>query len=212
MADASFRGCDGQARVGGGGFSAGAARWISTATDGWIFSFALCVYGSRLPAKGRPGSKGFGYRDVQMSSRWGTRIQDPAHRNRGDGTFEEVSVKAGVSNPDHRLGMGVCGGGLRQRWPAGSLRPNDMSRTMSSTTSMKGTFEDLACLGRGAWRAWRDTGKHGLAFGDVTHDGALGFADYAIRTSAAEPISLTTELRALWIYVCLRSWVTSTAT
>ena len=47
---------------------------------------------------------------------------DLLYHNRGDGTFEEVSQKAGVNDPGKYYGLGAGVGRLRQRWLARPLR------------------------------------------------------------------------------------------
>ena len=53
-------------------------------------------------------------------SRVRTKGRNVLYRNRGDGTFEDVTSKAGVS--DESWGCGVCAGDYRSGWPRRSLR------------------------------------------------------------------------------------------
>ena len=55
----------------------------------------------------KPGDNAFNYQGLQMEVPISEGQSDILYHNRGDGTFEDVSEKAGVSNPDKRLGMGV---------------------------------------------------------------------------------------------------------
>ena len=177
-----------KAHVAGGGFSVGAA-WADYDGDGRADLFVSRYVYTDLEHLPGPGSKGFGYRDVQIE-------QPVAHegyanllyRNRGDGTFEEVAGKAGVSNPDHRLGMGVVWADYdNDGWPD-LFVTNDMSANYVFHNKHNGTFEDLGVSAVVALGERGETqGNMAADFGDVAHDGTLGVL---ITRYAHQPLSL----------------------
>ena len=95
-----------------------------------------------------------------------TSAKSALYRNRGDGTFEDVSDKAGVAYSG--WGMGVCAadvdGDGRRDFYVTNLGPNRFYRNRGD-----GTFEDLAPklgITVGGWST-------GCAFGDYDRDGDL---------------------------------------
>jgi enediyne biosynthesis protein E4 len=92
---------------------------------------------------------------------------DLLYRNRGDGTFEEVSRKAGVANPAGK-GLGVAVGDLdRNGWPDVFVA-NDGVRDFLYRNRGDGTFED-ATYGAGV-----GFGMHGVPLAGMGVD----IADY----------------------------------
>jgi len=91
-----------KAGVRGGGFSTGAA-WADYDRDGFVDLFVsryVRVDMDKLPV---PGSTKFcQFKGVAVQcGPWGMEGEtDLLYHNRGDGTFEEVSMKAGVDDPD----------------------------------------------------------------------------------------------------------------
>jgi hypothetical protein len=136
-----------------------------------------------------PGSKGFGYRDVQIEQPVAhDGYTDLLYRNRGDGTFEEVAAKAGVGNAEHRLGMGVVWADYdNDGWPD-LFVANDMSANYVFHNKHDGTFEDLGVSAVVALGERGETqGNMAADFGDVAHDGTLGVL---ITRYAHQPLSL----------------------
>jgi enediyne biosynthesis protein E4 len=177
-----------KAHVAGGGFSAGAA-WADYDRDGRPDLFVSRYVYTDLSHLPGPGSKGFGYRDVQIEQPVAhDGYTDLLYRNRDDGTFEEVAGKAGVSNPDHRLGMGVVwadyGG---DGWPD-LFVTNDMSANYVFRNKHDATFEDLGVSAVVALGERGETqGNMAADFADVAHDGTLGLL---ITRYAHQPLSL----------------------
>ncbi len=67
-------------------------------------------------------------------------------RNRGDGTFEDVSKKAGVDDPNHYYGMqAVWADYDNDGWPDLYV-PNDGKANYLYHNKHDGTFEDVGLL------------------------------------------------------------------
>src|SRR5579864_9239777 len=100
---------------------------------------------------------------------------DMLFHNRGDGTFEEVSKKAGVDDPDRYYGLGVEWGDYDDdSWPdlyvANDSGPNYLYRNKHD-----GTFEDVSMLaGIAVSGDGLQQGSMGVDWGDYLHDGRIG--------------------------------------
>jgi enediyne biosynthesis protein E4 len=94
--------------------------------------------------------------------------------NRGDGTFEEVSKKAGVDDRNHYFGLGVTWGDYdNDGWPdlyvANDAGPNYLYRNKHD-----GTFEEVGMLaGIAVSGDGLEQGSMGVTWGDYTHSGRL---------------------------------------
>src|SRR6266481_517308 len=91
-----------------GGFSTGAA-WADYDRDGFVDLFVpryVSVDANKLPVFGSD-EKTCKFRGIPVQcGPWGLPGEsDFLFRNKGDGTFEEVSKKAGVDDPNHYFGM-----------------------------------------------------------------------------------------------------------
>jgi len=101
-----------KAGVRAGGFSTGAA-WADYDRDGNVDLFVsryVHVDMDHLPVFG--SSKFCNFKGVPVQcGPWGMQGEsDLLFHNKGDGTFEEVSKKAGVSDPNQYYGLGVIWG------------------------------------------------------------------------------------------------------
>jgi len=162
-----------KAHVAGGGFSAGAA-WADYDRDGFLDLFVSRYVNSDVHHLPQPGSRAFDYQGVQMEVPQLDGQTDILYRNRGNGTFEDVSQKAGVDNPEKRLGMGVVWGDYdNDGWPD-LFVANDMGPNLLFHNKHDGTFEDV-----GLWSGTAVDGQGkslsnmAADFGDVCHDGNL---------------------------------------
>jgi enediyne biosynthesis protein E4 len=106
---------------------------------------------------------------------WGMQGEsDFLFHNRGDGTFEDVSKKAGVSDPRHYYGMGVVWGDYdNDGWPdlyvADDAGPNYLYRNKHD-----GTFEEVGLmLGADLSGDGQELGSMGVDMGDYDRDGKL---------------------------------------
>src|ERR1700733_11482728 len=88
-----------KAHAGGGGFSAGAA-WADYDRDGHLDLFVSRYVNSDVQHLPQTGMRGFDYQGLQMEVPQQDGQTDILYRNCGDGTFEDVSRKAGVDNTE----------------------------------------------------------------------------------------------------------------
>jgi enediyne biosynthesis protein E4 len=166
-----------KAGVAEGGFSTGAA-WADYDRDGHVDLFVsryVHVDIDHLPEFGNdPRFCRFKGVLVQCGP-WGLPGEsDLLYHNRGDGTFEEVSKKAGVDDPRHYYGLGATWGDYdNDGWPdlyvANDAGPNFLYRNKHD-----GTFEDVGLLDGVALSGdGQQLGSMGVAWGDYLHEGRL---------------------------------------
>ncbi len=167
-----------KAGVKGSGFMTGAA-WGDYDRDGNVDLFVARythVEMNNLPQFG--SNKYCRYKGVLVQcGPWGlVGESDFLYHNRGDGTFEEVSVKAGVHDEIGYYGLGVIWADYDDDgWPD-LLVANDSVPNYLYHNNHDGTFTDegmltgLALSGEGM-----ELGNMGVDFGDFDHSGRLGF-------------------------------------
>jgi hypothetical protein len=166
-----------KAGVRGGGFSTGAA-WADYDRDGRVDLFVsryVHVDIDNLPLFGNdPRFCRFKGVLVQCGP-WGMPGEsDLLFHNKGDGTFEEVSKKAGVDDPHHYYGLGATWGDYdNDGWPdlyvANDAGPNFLYRNKRD-----GTFEDVGLLSGVALSGdGMEQGSMGVDWGDYLHEGRL---------------------------------------
>ena len=165
-----------KAGVRGGGFSTGAA-WADYDRDGNVDLFVsryVHVEMSDLPAFGSTKFCQFKGAPVQCGP-WGMEGEtDLLYRNRGDGTFEEVSKKAGVDDPEKYYGLGASWGDYdNDGWPdlfvADDATPNHLYHN-----NHNGKFSDEAMVGGIALNGeGQALGSMGVTWGDYDHSGRL---------------------------------------
>jgi enediyne biosynthesis protein E4 len=160
-----------------GGFSTGAA-WGDYDRDGYVDLFVpryVNVDINKLPEFGS-NDKTCRFRGIPVQcGPWGLPGEsDILFHNRGDGTFEEVSKKAGVGDPEHRYGMqGVWADYDNDGWPDLYVA-NDAGANYLYRNKHDGTFEDVALLSGAALSSdGQEEGSMGVDFGDIDHDGLL---------------------------------------
>jgi hypothetical protein len=168
-----------------GGFSTGAA-WADYDRDGRVDLFVSRYIQSDVAKLGEITTN---YKGLQVEAPWGMHGEsDFLFHNRGDGTFEDVSKKAGVSDPAGRLGLGAVWGDYdNDGWPdlyvANDTEPNYLYRNRHD-----GTFEDVALLsGAAVSGEGKAMGSMGVDFGDFDRDGRL---DITVADFAYQPIEL----------------------
>ena len=183
-----------KAGVRGGGFSTGAA-WADYDRDGHVDLFVsryVHVDINNLPEFGRDKFCRFKGVLVQCGP-WGLQGEsDLLYHNRGDGTFEEVSVRAGVHDSQGRFGLGVVWGDYdNDGWPD-LLVANDAGANYLYHNNHNGTFSDVALLaGVALGGTGLEQGNMGVDFGDYDHDGWLDIVD---TTFADQPKTLYRNL------------------
>jgi enediyne biosynthesis protein E4 len=165
-----------KAGVRGGGFSTGAA-WADYDRDGNVDLFVsryVHVDINDLPAFGSTKFCQFKGAPVQCGP-WGMEGEtDLLYHNRGDGTFEEVSKKAGVDDPEKYYGLGATWGDYdNDGWPdlfvADDATPNHLYHNNGN-----GTFTDDAMVSGIALNGeGQALGSMGVTWGDYDHSGRL---------------------------------------
>ena len=179
-----------KAGVAGGGFSSGAA-WADYDRDGHLDLFVSRYAETdihHLPTKDNP-SKNFFHKGLPVENPWTMDGEsDFLFHNRGDGTFEEVSKKAGVDDPAKRFGLGVVWGDYdNQGWPS-LLVANDTGPNFLYRNKHDGTFEEVAMLsGVALSPEGQEVGNMGVDMGDLFRDGKL---DFTITNYADQPKGL----------------------
>jgi hypothetical protein len=160
-----------------GGLSLGAG-WADYDRDGKVDLFVsryVHVDMDKLPELGSD-EKFCRFRGVLVQcGPWGMQGEsDFLFHNRGDGTFEDVSKKAGVDDRRHYYGMGVVWGDYdNDGWPdlyvADDAGPNYLYRNKHD-----GTFEEVGLmLGADLSGDGQELGSMGVDMGDYDRDGRL---------------------------------------
>jgi ASPIC and UnbV./FG-GAP repeat. len=172
----SFEDVTEKAGVRGGGLSTGAA-WADYDRDGNVDLFVaryVHVDINNLPAPGSTKFCQFKGAPVQCGP-WGMEGEtDLLYHNRGDGTFEEVSKKAGVDDPEKYYGLGATWGDYdNDGWPdlfvADDATPNHLYHN-----NHDGTFTDEALVeGLALNSEGQALGSMGVTWGDYDHSGRL---------------------------------------
>jgi enediyne biosynthesis protein E4 len=177
LGNCKFEDVTDKAGVGAGGFSTGAA-WADYDRDGKVDLFVsryVHVDIDNLPQFGNdPRFCRFKGVLVQCGP-WGLPGEsDLLFHNKGDGTFEEVSKKAGVDDPHHYYGLGATWGDYdNDGWPdlyvANDAGPNFLYRNKHD-----GTFDDVGLLSGVALSGdGLQQGSMGVDWGDYLHEGRL---------------------------------------
>jgi len=171
-----------------GGFSTGAA-WADYDRDGKLDLFIARYVHADLAHLPPPDPRATGYRSVilQMPDEMEGET-DVLFRNRGDGTFEDVSQKAGVGDPQKLHGMGVVWGDYdNDGWPD-LFVTNDAGPNYLYHNKGNGTFEEDGILSGTALGPHGERfGNMGGDFGDFNRDGKL---DLLTSRYSRQPLSL----------------------
>jgi len=157
-----------------GGFSVGAA-WADYDRDGRVDLFVARYVRTDLRHLPEPNPFAIGYNSIilqipdEMEGE-----SDFLFRNRGGGTFEDVSQKAGVSNPQKLHGMGVAWGDYdNDGWPD-LFVANDAGSNFLYHNKRDGTFEEIGIVsGTGLSADGEAFGNMAADFGDFDRDGKL---------------------------------------
>ncbi|MFI5096485.1 MAG: CRTAC1 family protein [Candidatus Acidiferrales bacterium] len=170
-----------------GGFSTGAA-WADYDRDGLLDLF-VARYVKTDPRHLPDPAKSLGYKGVIVELPDGMQGEtDFLFRNRGDGTFEDASVQAGVNDPHKLHGMGVVWGDYdNDGWPD-LFVTNDSGWNSLYHNNRDGTFEDIGIpSGSGLGPDGEFYGNMAAGFGDMDRDGKL---DLIVTRFGNQPASL----------------------
>jgi enediyne biosynthesis protein E4 len=160
-----------------GGYSTGAA-WGDFDRDGYVDLFVPRYLSMDLNKLPKPDAidKMCDFQGISMecARRGHTGESDLLFRNRGDGTFEDVSKKAGVDDPGHYLGMqGIWADYDNDGWPDLYVT-NDGGPNYLYHNKHDSTFEDVGLYSGAALSLeGQERGSMGVDFGDIDHDGRL---------------------------------------
>lgn len=176
-----------QAHVAGGGFSVGAA-WADYDRDGHLDLFVSRYVHSDIHNLPAPGSPSFNYKGLPIEVPGTEGETSLLYHNRGDGTFEEVSEKAGLHNTEKRRGMGVTWADYDDDgWPD-LFVANDMDANYLYRNKGDGTFEDVGMMtGVALSSSGLEMGNMAGDFGDYAHRGKF---DLVVTRFGNQPISL----------------------
>jgi hypothetical protein len=172
--DGTFSDITATAGVGDPRWSTGAA-FADYDGDGWLDLFVANYVDVRLdalPEFGKGKHCEFHGIPVQCGPRGLSGSGDTLYRNKGDGTFEDVSERAGVSDPKGRFGMGAIWSDVD-----GDRRPdlfvaNDAGANFLYRNNGDRTFTDVALqAGTALSEDGKEQGSMGLAVGDYDHSG-----------------------------------------
>ena len=183
-----------KAGVRGGGFSTGAA-WGDYDRDGHVDLFVARYVHIDLDHLPEFGSNKFcNFKGLQVQcGPWGLQGEsDLLYHNRGDGTFEEVSAKAGVHDDIGYYGLGAMWADYdNDGWPD-LLVANDSVPSYLYHNNHDGTFTDVGLLSGVALSGdGQSLGSMGIDFADYDHSGRLS---YFVTHFAEQPNSLYRNL------------------
>src|SRR5579864_7506522 len=178
LGNCKFEDVTDKAGVRGSGFMTGAA-WGDYDRDGYVDLFVSRY--SHLDLNHLPefGSNKFcRFKGILVQcGPWGLEGEsDFLYHNRGDGTFEEVSVKAGVHDEIGYYGLGVIWADYDDDgWPD-LLVANDSVPNYLYHNNHDGTFTDVGMLtGVALSGEGMELGNMGVDWGDYDHSGRLSF-------------------------------------
>ena len=177
LGNCKFEDVTDKAGVAVGGFSTGAA-WADYDRDGRVDLFVSRYVHfdmNRLPDFGSD-EKNCRFKGILVQcGPWGMIGEsDFLFHNRGDGTFEDVSKKAGMDDPDRYYGLGAVWGDYdNDGWPDLYVA-NDAGPNYLYHNKHDGTFEELGMLsGTAVSGEGLQQGSMGVDWGDYLREGRL---------------------------------------
>ncbi len=156
-------------------------RWSTGAAfgdfnnDGWLDLFVANYVDFKLdnlPEFGRGKHCQFKGIGVQCGPRGLAGAGDSLYLNNGNGTFTDVSKKAGVSDPDNRFGLGVAWCDFNEDGYIDLYVANDQGANYLYKNNSNGTFTDLGLVsGTALSEDGKEQSSMGVAIGDYDHRG-----------------------------------------
>jgi hypothetical protein len=182
--DGTFEDVTQRAQVGLVGFSTG-ATWFDYDNDGHLDLY-VGQYADWNMKKDKACYASTGVRDV-CSPQIYAPAPDVLYHNNGNGTFTDVTTKAGVKGPDRRA-LGVAAADLSGDGKLDLFVANDLDANSMFINRGNGKFEDMAMQSNVAFGInGRSQANMGLALGDYDEDGDL---DTLVTTFAFQPYTL----------------------
>src|SRR5437667_4876345 len=164
------------AKVGDARWSTGAA-FVDYDNDGKLDLFVSNYVDfdvNHLPEFGKGRTCQFKGIPVQCGPRGRPGAGDSLYHNEGDGTFTDVSKKAGVSDPDGYYGLGVIAGDFDEDGYVDIFVANDSTPNFLYHNNGDGTFKDIGfSSGTAVNENGSEQGSMGVTLGDYDHDGKL---------------------------------------
>ena len=163
-----------------GNWSTG-ATWGDYDGDGLLDLFVPGYVHYAMDSSGKPGAEitsglcSFRGAKVMCGPRGLPGEPDHLFHNNGDGTFTDVSVKAGVSDDKSRFyGLASLFIDVNNDGKVDLLVANDSTPNYLYINKGDGTFEDASfASGYALNESGRETASMGIAAGDLTHDGRV---------------------------------------
>ena len=129
---------------------------------------------NKLPEFGAGRSCQFKGMPVQCGPRGLPGAGDSLFHNNGDGTFTDVSARAGVADPNGYYGMGVICSDFDEDGFVDIFVANDSTPNFLYHNNGDGTFKEIAFTsGTAVNESGREQGCMGVTLGDYDHDGRL---------------------------------------
>ena len=145
--------------------------------DGWadlFISHYVDFHLDNLPVFGSGKSCKYLGIDVQCGPRGLKGSPDNLYHNNGDGTFTDVSKKAGVDDPEHRYGLTAIWTDFDNDGKLDLFVTNDGQANYLYQGDGKGKFEDVALIsGVAANEDGFEQANMGVALGDYMHKGRM---------------------------------------
>jgi hypothetical protein len=158
------------------GFQTGAA-WADYDRDGDLDVFVAGYVSldlNNLPVFGSSATCSYKGIRVQCGPRGLPGERDYFYRNKGDGTFEEIAEKIGVSDKDKYFGLGVVFADYNNDGWMDLYVANDSSPNYLYKNNQDGTFSDVSFeTGTNYSGNGGEQGSMGVAFSDYDNDGLL---------------------------------------
>ncbi len=164
------------AGVGDPRWSAGAA-FVDYDNDGKLDLFVanyIAFDFNNLPEFGKGRLCQYKGVPVQCGPRGLPGVGDSLYHNNGDGTFTDVSKKAGVSDPDGYYGMGVICSDFDEDGWVDIFVANDSTPNFLYHNNGDGTFKEIGfTAGTAVNENGSEQGSMGVTVSDYNHDGKL---------------------------------------
>jgi enediyne biosynthesis protein E4 len=148
--------------------------------DGWVDLFVshyVALSLSNLPSFGSMKTCKYHGIDVQCGPKGLNGSPDNLYHNNGDGTFTDVSKKAGVDDPQNRFGLTAVWSDFNNDGRLDLLVTNDGQPNYLYRNDGDGHFTDVAYLaGVAVNQDGAEQANMGIALGDYQHNGLFSLA------------------------------------